>query len=178
MLLKVWRRLEAEFGKAAPRLVLVGQRGWENENVLDMIERSPGIRALVEEHNDLPDATMNGLLAGARGLLLPSFAEGYGLPVAEALALGVPVICSDLPALRSVGSNVPEYLDPLDGPGWLNTVMDYADMASPARQAQLARLKSWSPPKWQDHFAAVQRLIDGAGDNGPVALPARQAAVA
>jgi glycosyltransferase involved in cell wall biosynthesis len=44
----------------------------------------------------------------------PSLAEGYGLPVAEALALGVPVLCSDLPELREIGLDAPEYLDPLD----------------------------------------------------------------
>jgi glycosyltransferase involved in cell wall biosynthesis len=161
MLLKVWRRLAAQLGDQAPRLILVGQRGWENENVLDMMERSPGIRALVEEHNALPDPVMAGLLAGARALLLPSFAEGYGLPVAEALALRVPVLCSDLPALRSVGKEVAEYLDPLDGPGWFGAVLDYAKPDSASRAAQLARLSAWAPPSWDNHFLAVQALIDG-----------------
>jgi len=160
LLLNLWRRLAIEQGGRAPRLVLIGQRGWENENVIDMIERSLPLRGLIEEHNALPDVTVTRLLRGARALLLPSFAEGYGLPVAEALALGVPVLCSDLPALRAVGKDVPEYLDPLDGPGWHAAVLDYAQETSRRRRAQLTRLSEWKPPCWEDHFDAVETLID------------------
>src|SRR5581483_8051415 len=113
LLLNVWRRLAERLGAAAPRLVLVGQRGWENEQVIDMIERSPAVRGLVEERNDLSDAAMAKLLAGA---LAPSFGEGYGLPLVEALALGVPALASDIPAFREVAGGVAELLDPLDGP--------------------------------------------------------------
>jgi glycosyltransferase involved in cell wall biosynthesis len=169
LLLNVWRQLAAAFGQDIPRLILVGQRGWENENVIDMIERSVRIRGLVEEHNSLPDSTMESLIVGARALLAPSFAEGYGLPVAEALSLGVPVLCSDLPALRAVGKEVPEYFDPLDGPAWRDAILDYARPDSARRHAQLMRLSAWRPHSWDEHFAAVTRLIDDLPPN-----PARE----
>jgi len=161
LLFNIWRRLAAELGEQAPRLVLVGRRGWENENIIDMIERSLPIRRLVEEHNALPDIAMSGHLAHARALLLPSFAEGYGLPVAEALSLGTPVICSDLESLRAVGKDVPDYLDPLDAPSWLQAIQDYSWPDSERRAEQLGRLDRWRPPRWVEHFAAVQTLING-----------------
>ena len=159
LLLNLWRRLAAEFGDASPQLVLIGQRGWEVENVIDMLDRSPSLRGTVIEHNELPDDEMVRLLQGARALLLPSFAEGFGFPVIEALALGVPALCSDIAALRETGGSVPEYLDPLDGPGWRSAILDYAAPASPRREAQLARLGGWRPPLWQDHFARVDRFL-------------------
>jgi glycosyltransferase involved in cell wall biosynthesis len=159
LLLNLWRRLGDDRGPTAPRLVLVGRRGWENENVRDMIERSPSIRRLVVEHRAMGDRDMVKLLAGARALLMPSFAEGYGLPVAEALSLGTPVLCSDLPALRAVGKDVPEYLDPLDGLGWLRAIEDYAQ-DSARRRAQLERLAGWQAPRWPEHFATLRRLLD------------------
>lgn len=158
LLLHLWRDLALQGGNA-PRLLLCGRRGWENENVLDLLERCAALRGPVLELGTLPDSRVTELLAGARALLFPSFAEGYGLPVAEALGLGVPVLCSDLPALREVGGEVPEYLDPLDGPGWRRAILDYAEPDSPRRAAQLERLRDWHMPDWDAHFAAVEEML-------------------
>ncbi|MBV8576743.1 MAG: glycosyltransferase family 4 protein [Acetobacteraceae bacterium] len=159
LLLNLWRQLVDELGGAAPRLVLIGQRGWETENAIDMLERCPALRGVVFERANVPDDEAARLVRGAQALLLPSFAEGFGFPMVEALALGVPVLCSNLPALRENGGDVPEYLDPLDGLGWRSAVIDYALPASPRRAAQLRRLSGWKAPSWQDHFAAVEALI-------------------
>ena len=107
----------------------------------------------------MTDADMLAHVAGARALLMPTFAEGYGLPVVEALALGAPVICSDLPVLRDVGGEAPEYLDPLDGPAWSRAILDYAAPESRRRAAQIARIAAWTPPRWSDHFAAVEDFL-------------------
>jgi glycosyltransferase involved in cell wall biosynthesis len=159
MLLNLWRQLSRDLGGRAPVLVLVGQRGWEIENVVDMLDRCPALRDTVIEHNALPDTAMVPLLRGARALLLPSFAEGFGFPVIEALQLGVPALCSDIAALRETGGAVPEFLDPLDGPGWHQAILDYAAPQSPRRAAQLARLAAWRPPRWDAYFAIVDRFI-------------------
>ena len=161
LLLNIWRRMVEEAGQGTvPRLVIVGRRGWENEQVIDMLERCPALRGHVDEQVGLPDRAMATLLAGARALLLPSFAEGFGMPVTEALGAGVPVICSDLPALREAGGNVPDYLDPLDGCAWIRAVQDYAKAASTSRSAQLARLADWRSPGWDDHIAILLDLIE------------------
>jgi glycosyltransferase involved in cell wall biosynthesis len=156
LLLNVWRRmLETREAATVPRLVLVGRRGWENENLLDMLDRCPALEAVVVERNGLADRQVRDLIAGARALLLPSFAEGFGLPVVEAMALGTPVIASDLPALREAGGGVSEHLDPLDGPGWMEAVLDYATPASPRRAAQLARIRDWRAPTWRSRVDGV-----------------------
>jgi glycosyltransferase involved in cell wall biosynthesis len=164
LLLNVWRRLVEQLGPAAPRLVLVGRRGWENENVIDVLERSAILFDHVEEAADVSDRQLDELLAGARAVLIPSFAEGYGMPVAEALAAGVPVIASDIEALREVGGDVPEYLDPIDGLGWLATILDFAQQGSPRRAAQLDRLLSWQPMGWSEHLDIVLDVIKGVSD--------------
>lgn len=50
----------------------------------------------------LPDESLRRLVAGANALVLPSKDEGFGLPALEALACGVPVVCSDIPALAEI----------------------------------------------------------------------------
>lgn len=170
LLLHLWRRLVALYGDAAPRLVIVGQRGWENENVLDLLDRCPALAGHVQELGTVPDSRLTVLLRGARALLMPSFAEGFGLPVAEALAHGTPVLCSDLPALHEAGGSVPEYLDPLDAPAWYRAVLDYADTMSPRREAQLARLPRWSPTSWETHVGSVLEFVDTVSVRQPAKL--------
>lgn len=174
LLLHLWRDMAAappasQPAGGTPRLVIVGKRGWENENVVDILERCVALNGIVQEAGQLPDRQVMALIRGARALLFPSFAEGYGLPLAEALALGVPAICSDLPALREVGGAVPDYLDPLDGAAWREAVQDYATRPSPRRDAQLERLRGWRAPGWEEHFTLVDRLLDRV--TAPAAVP-------
>ena len=162
LLLNIWRRMAERDGpNAIPKLIVIGRRGWENEQVVAMLERCPLLVDCVEEQGRLPDRAVRSLIAGAHALLMPSFAEGYGMPVAEALSLGTPVICSDLPALREAGSDVPNYIDPLDGPAWMAAIDDYNDPAAHRAHAQRAQCAVWTPPTWHDHIAIVLEIVDG-----------------
>ena len=169
LLLNLWTRLAA--GRSPPRLLVIGARGWENEQVLDMLERSRRLRGLVEEHNRLTDVEIGALLHRARALLVPSFAEGFGLPLAEALASGVPALCSDIPSFREVGRDVPEYLDPLDINAWEDAVSDYCCNDSSRRAAQMQRLTGWRRPRWKEHFTAVEQFL-GELDSSTQSNPA------
>jgi glycosyltransferase involved in cell wall biosynthesis len=159
-LLQVWRSLVERFGARAPVLVVIGQRGWECENALDMLDRCTALGATVIEEPHCRDDRLRAYLHGARALLFPSFVEGYGMPLAEALAAGVPVIASNLPVFREIAGDIPEYLDPLDGPGWSATIERYAHPDSAQRAAQLARMSRFVEPTWPAHFAVVDRLLD------------------
>ena len=160
LLLNLWRTFAETLPQSEiPRLIIVGRRGWENEQVIDMLERCPSLRGHVEERNGCSDQHLDALLRGARALVLPSFAEGYGMPVAEALAVGTPVICSDLPALREAGGSAPDFLDPLDGPAWRRAIFDHFN-AGPMHAAQLERIPAYRPPTWAQHVDIVIAAID------------------
>lgn len=155
MILHLWRQMVQDLGAGAPHLFIIGRRGWENEQIVDLLERCAELRGFVFETGMISDGAMAALVRGARALLMPSFAEGYGLPVAEAMAQGVPVLCSDIAAHREVGQAVPEYFHPLDGAGWMRAIRDYACPESTAREAQCQRLQSWRAPGWREHVGAV-----------------------
>jgi glycosyltransferase involved in cell wall biosynthesis len=129
MILHVWRELIARHGAVAPKLVLVGARGWENENILDLLDRSNSLRDHVLEVSGLPTPVLRRLLGSARALLAPSFAEGFGLPLAEANAAGVPVIASDIPVFHEIAANSFVPLSPIDGEGWLRAVEEFGGLA-------------------------------------------------
>ncbi len=161
LLLQLWRELARQGD--APRLVVIGQRGWECEQVVDMLERCEALRGVVQEEATCSDAGLSTWLRHARALLFPSFAEGFGLPLVEALAGGVPVIASELPAFREIAGAIPEYLDPLDGAGWMRAIRQYADPSQPARSAQLQRLRGFAAPTWRAHFEQVEGLLAHIG---------------
>lgn len=159
LLLNLWRQLATEYGPRAPRLVVIGQRGWECEQVVDMLDRCEALKGFVTELSDCSDDALATWLKHAQALLFPSFAEGYGIPLVEALSLGTPVIASDLPVFRELAGDIPEYLDPLDGVGWRQAVLDYASSGSSRRAAQLARLVGWQAPSWPAHFEIVEAFM-------------------
>jgi len=160
LLLQLWRSLVESLGEAAPRLVVIGQRGWECENVVDMLERCEQLKGYVFEQPNCSDAELVTYLHHAQALLFPSFAEGYGMPVVEALALGVPVIASDLAVFKEIAGDIPEYVDPLDGKGWSELVKAYTQFNSLFRIVQLGRIEGFKVPTWTDHFAKVDALVE------------------
>jgi glycosyltransferase involved in cell wall biosynthesis len=159
MLLNIWSRLIDRLGSDAPKLLIIGQRGWEAESVFDALDRTEKLLGHVVELSGSSDEELGRHLASARALLFPSQAEGYGLPLVEALGMGVPVIASDLPVFREIAGTVPLYLNPLDDHAWEAAILDYASPVSPARSAQLERIKSFRLHDWQSHFDRVERWL-------------------
>ncbi|MCF4167263.1 glycosyltransferase family 4 protein [Zavarzinia compransoris] len=159
LLLALWRRLREQLGRKTPKLILVGRRGWETESTERILDRCLALRDCVVELPSLSDPQLVELLRRSNALLFPSFVEGYGLPIAEALAVGVPVLCSDIPAFREVGGDIPDFIDPLDGPSWMRAILDYSSPDSIARTAQLERLKAYQPPTWARHFALLETSL-------------------
>ncbi len=154
-LLTVWRRLQETMGAETPRLVLVGRYGWENEAVLDHLQRSPNLRGLVHQAENLPDCALSALMRGARAMVAPSSVEGFDLPAVEASAMGVPLIASDIAAHRELVPHA-RLIDPLDGLGWLSALEDWT------RNPPVA--PPYSAPDWARHFNVVQdRVLSSSG---------------
>lgn len=169
LLLNVWDRLVREEGRKAPKLVIIGRRGWACDDVLARLAAG-GFGDRVLETGALDDADTALRMAGATALLFPSHAEGYGLPLVEALDAGLPVIASQLDVFREIGQGIPDLLPPDDLGAWTQVVRAYAAPNSPARAAQMARLAGFRVPDWQGHFAKVERFL-GTIDGDSVVEP-------
>jgi glycosyltransferase involved in cell wall biosynthesis len=121
-----------------------------------------GIAAQVEQVRDEPRERVADLYRGAAVVLVTSEAEGFGLPVAEALACGAPVVASDIPALREVGGDAVLYAPVGDVGEFVRlaaTILnDPTDGAIPARQRRLDRAKLFS---WSAHADTIVRAYLG-----------------
>jgi glycosyltransferase involved in cell wall biosynthesis len=163
LLLHIWRQMAQaamRTGSAVPKLVIVGARGWENEQVLDILDRSWTTQPHVLEGAGLSNLGLAKLVSNARALLMPSFSEGYGLPLVEALSLGTPVVATDAPVFREVTQGAAIYRDPIDGVGWRDVIGRLAsepEMLAEARDMA----KQFRPPTWPSYFGNVESFLRG-----------------
>ena len=169
LLFDVWQRLIARFGEGAPQLVLIGRWGLGSAEVRRRYRADPHLHRFVRIKDDCTDAAIAQHLRSACALLAPSRAEGFGLPVVEALGLGVPVIASDLVAFREAGGNVPTFLDPARPEAWLAAICEFA-ANGPERRRQLTALRAYRAPDWADHFALVDSWLEALVAPGHVAV--------
>jgi len=136
-----------------------------------------GLRGAVTQLTGVGRRVLAVLYRAARLVLLPSDAEGFGLPLVEALACGAAVAASDLPAFREVAGDAASYFPAGDVPAWTEGVCRLlADpAASPPRSARLARAARFS---WANHARVIAgaygRLLRGDAPGG--ANPATEAA--
>jgi glycosyltransferase involved in cell wall biosynthesis len=160
VLLKVWSQLIERGGQEViPELVIVGQRGWEADRVFEMLDDHERYGEHVRELGSCEDDELRELLSGAKALLMPSFAEGFGLPVIEALQLKTPVIASDLTVFREIVGDIPKYVDPADAEAWEQAIRGFvADDREVDRQRLLMR--DYRAPTWDTHFAIVEPWLE------------------
>ncbi|QBF34077.1 glycosyltransferase [Thalassococcus sp. S3] len=151
LLLDVWDDL----GEDAPRLFVCGARGWQNEAVFRRLD-ALGPATRVTELSDLPDGAVHSLVAGARALLCPSLAEGYGLPPLEALAVGTRPVCLELPIYRETMGDIPVYVKETDRYLWRNEIQRL--MGAPKEQDSIEWRARFQPPSWDKHFNTVLTL--------------------
>jgi glycosyltransferase involved in cell wall biosynthesis len=95
------------------RLVLAGGEGYGSKAIHDFI-REEQLASRVKVLGRVPNGTLSALYEVASVLLFPSLEEGFGLPVLEAMAHGLPVVVSGVSSLPEVGGDAALYVDPND----------------------------------------------------------------
>lgn len=153
LLLDLWD----EMGPKAPPLVIAGARGWADAALFQRMDamRAKGVPIL--ERPGLSDGQVAQVLSRSAGLLFPSLAEGFGLPPAEALRLGCPVICSDLPVFREILGERPIYAAPDDMYLWKQSVLRLVETQKTRRGMTGQQTDGAGLPSWDAHFNAILR---------------------
>ncbi len=90
-------------------LVFVGRIGWKCDDILQKIRNSEHRDTRLFFLGSIDDETLFSLYTNAEALVFSSIVEGFGLPLVEAMNMGIPVIVSDIPVFREVGGEYPFY---------------------------------------------------------------------
>jgi glycosyltransferase involved in cell wall biosynthesis len=157
MLLNLWRQYFIDSANP-PYLVLIGKRGWNNQIVFDMLDKSPKLKNYVLELSNISDGLMATLIRNSRGVLFSTFVEGWGMPLVEALAMKVPVLASNISSLKESGNNLAYYIDPIDAIGWKNAIekLIYDEQF---RKQLIDDSAKFITPKWEDTFMNLDNLL-------------------
>jgi alpha-1,3-rhamnosyl/mannosyltransferase len=146
-LLEALRALRREGRDLA--LLVAGRQAWTHS--LPVGDLAPHVRLL----GTVPDDELAALYAGAACFVMPSLHEGFGLPLAEAMAAGVPAVASDIPALREVGGETVRYADPNDPESFaaaIRTALDDREGSQLRAAAARGRARRF---RWEDTARAT-----------------------
>ena len=158
-LFDAFARLEAT---AEPVLVVPGY-ATQFEDELRSHAASLGLDKRVRFTGWLDDATLDGLYRAADCFVFPSLAEGFGLPVLEAMVRGTPVVCSRIDPLVEVAADTALYFEPTDTQGLtraIETILDDADLRRRLADAGRKRAKEFSWAKTAEAtIASYERAV-------------------
>lgn len=111
-LLIAYEQLDVRLRRHYP-LILAGYRGWNNDAIIERVRRAER-EGWARYVGYVSNSILPSLFAGARLFVFPSLHEGFGLPVLEAMASGVPVVCSNSSSLPEVAGGAAAMCSPLD----------------------------------------------------------------
>lgn len=159
-LIDAYGRLPTELKNRYP-LVLAGYKGWNNEAIMKRIEKGQR-QGWVKYLGFVPQEHLPLLYAGARLFGFPSVYEGFGLPVLEAMASGIPVLTTAVASLPEVGGDAVLYTEPDDVGAMTRALekgLDDGLWRKRAITAGLARAQSFS---WQQCAAETAEIYRSA----------------
>lgn len=158
-LFQIWKDMISA-GTETPKLLVIGGRGWKNEEIVADLETYAPFAGHVLEVNNLSTRDLRDILASANGLLMPSFAEGYGLPIVEALAIGTPVIASDIPVFREITQGKAQLIALTDAEAWKAAILDLA-LNEECLSTSRMKARAFVPGTWEAYFCDVTSAMRG-----------------
>jgi glycosyltransferase involved in cell wall biosynthesis len=159
------RLLEAYLGSGSnTRLVIVGAPGWGGDQDVKLLKSMTSLDTRNRIHwlGYLPRDMLARLIAGARATLFPSLYEGFGLPVLESIALGTPVVTSNVSSLPEVAGDAALYVNPYDVSSIsaaIRTIDADADLRSDLSIKGLNQAEKFSARAYQARLDAFYRTM-------------------
>jgi alpha-1,2-rhamnosyltransferase len=141
-------------------LCFIGRPGWLVDSLMRRIHQHPYWQRQLYHFADITDQELVFCYRQAQLLLFPSFIEGFGLPIIEALHYGTPVFASDIAVHREIAKDHIHYFDPYNPDDLVAQLLDYH--AHPARYRQSIQKHDLAWPNWQASVEQCMKHVLGA----------------
>ena len=128
-------------------LCIIGKIGWLSEQIVDRIKKHPLFKKNLFMFNNVSDAELDYYYKHSKALIWPSLAEGFGLPIIEALNQGLPVLASDIPINRETGKDFCTYFD-INNPDCLAKII--INIEKTGNLPQVRNNKEYKLTTWED----------------------------
>lgn len=146
-------------GIQLPKIVIVGKVGWLSDSTLHMMKNDPDTKDGIVLLSKCSDKEMAWLFENCAFTMYPSFYEGWGLPVAEALRYGKMCLSSNTSSLPEVGKELVDYYSPYDTKECLDKIQKYL-VVKTLKKAEEAIAKNYRATTWDDTFKQAIEVIE------------------
>ncbi len=151
-------KMAAQRGIELPKIAIVGRRGWGTENIYDMMTKDPEVKDKFVFLHDISDEELVWLFDNCLFTVLPSFHEGWGIPIAESLGRGIPCLSSNTSSMVEIAEGIVEHFSPTSAEECLAAIQR---MLEPKHyKAAVARVKKYQPTSWDDSFKQVRAYVE------------------
>jgi alpha-1,2-rhamnosyltransferase len=128
-------------------LCIIGKIGWLSDQVINRIKKHSLFQKNLFMFNNISDTELEYYYRHSKALIFPSFVEGFGLPIVEALHYGLPVLASDIPVHREAGGDFCTYFDTKDP---LSLAEIIAGIENSGKMPPVRANKEYIPVTWED----------------------------
>ncbi len=152
-------KLAAQRGIEIPPVVIVGRKGWLAQDIYEIIQTDPDIKNKFIFLHKQSDQELAWLYENSLFSVYPTFYEGWGLPVAESLLRGRPVISSGTSSLPEIAGDLVEYCSPYSPDDFLQKITKLSSDQKNLEVLASRIKKTYKPTTWDETYRQVSGII-------------------
>lgn len=152
-------KLAKQNGITLPMFIMAGRLGWMSESTVELIQNDPDVKDLIKLVIEPSDQELTALYNGALFTVLPSYYEGWGIPIAESLAYGVPCLSSNTSSMVEIAPGITRHFSPYSAQECLDEMV-YALDEKNFKELQ-KKTSSYTSHSWKESYHSIKKILVG-----------------
>lgn len=141
-----------------PQLAIVGRRGWGTDDIYSIISNDPEMKGKITFLHNMSDQELSWMYNNCLFTIFPSLYEGWGIPIAESIARGVPCLCSNTTSMVEIAEGFVDHFTPTSTDECLAAIVKMLDPAKLERARE--HTKDYKQRSWDDSFEQVNNYLE------------------